>query len=180
MAIVNPNYHNILHDDMRNGDGLRVVLFLSGCDHHCYNCQNPQTWDISSGIKLDRDAFKELENELEHDYIDGITFTGGDPMHHANLDFVKLFCQNMKLNLPNKTVWIYTGYTWDELVNPNLHDADSKKRRQILEMCDVLVDGKYIEDLSDVNYPWAGSTNQNVIDVQKSLELNAIVLYNTK
>ena len=169
------NYHNILHDDMRNGDGLRVVLFVSGCNHHCPNCQNPQTWDKDSGIEFDLAAKEEIFEQLNKDYISGITFSGGDPLHSNNLHEIYSLILEIKNKFPTKTIWIYTGYNYDELQKSKF--SEDKFRTSIISLCDVLVDGIYIEELSDVNYPWCGSTNQRVIDVQKSLQENKIVLH---
>ena len=171
-------YHNILHDDMRNGDGLRVTLFVSGCNHHCKNCQNPQTWDKDSGIEFDIAAKEEIFEQLNKDYISGITLSGGDPFHKNNLDEMLSLCEYIKKKFPRKTIWIYTGYTWDYIFDTiNTVDVIGNQiRRKILQKCDVLVDGRYIDELSDINYPWAGSTNQRVIDVQKSLKENSVVL----
>ena len=183
------NYHNILHDDMRNGTGLRVTLFLSGCNHYCHNCQNPQTWDCSGGIEFDLAAKEEIFEQLEKDYIHGITFSGGDPLHQNNIDGVIKLCEEIKNNFPNKTIWIYTGYYWEEIFEPTFtyqskewsYDflKHNEVRKQIIAMCDVLVDGRYVESLSDIKYHWAGSTNQSVIDVKKSLEIGEIVLWET-
>lgn len=164
-------YHNILHDDMRNGEGLRVVLFVSGCEHHCFNCQNPQTWDGNDGIEFDLDAKEEIFEQLSKDYISGITFSGGDPLYNSNLHDVLVLINEILSKFPTKTIWLYTGYTWDQIQN-------SKEKMEVVSSCDVLVDGEYIEEFLDVNYPWAGSTNQRVIDVKKSLEENKIVLWN--
>ena len=139
------NYHNITYPDMNNGDGLRVVLWLSGCSHHCYNCQNPQTWDANSGIPFDESAKKELFRELDKDYISGLTLTGGDPLFESNLDgvldlvteinkrynFQKVDSANpckmdvsevkntheIRILYPNKSIWIYSGYRWSEIFN---------------------------------------------------------------
>lgn len=169
------NYHNILHDDMRNGEGLRVVLFVSGCPHHCDGCQNPQTWDCQSGIEFDGNALDEIFEALERDYISGLTISGGDPLCDCNLGIVLNICSSAKKLHPNKTVWIYTGYEFEELMDNNVYENDT--RRLILRYCDVLVDGKYDKNLADVNYPWAGSTNQRVINVQESLRQKEIVLW---
>ena len=168
------NYHNITHDDMLNGDGLRVVLWVSGCEHKCYGCQNPQTHALSSGIPFDEDAEQELFNELKHDYIAGITFSGGDPLHIKNRQEVSRLVQKVKNNFPNKTLWVYTGYTFEYLSGMNDECMSSK-----LQAINVLVDGKFYIKLKDVNTPWVGSTNQKVIDVQQSLQQNKIILLNT-
>lgn len=175
------NYHNITHDDMNNGDGLRVVLWLSGCSHHCFNCQNPQTWNPDSGIPFDESAKQEILNELSKDYISGITLSGGDPLHENNLSEVLSLIEEIRNLFPNKTIWLYTGYTWEDLINVN-YPLDSEwenriLRKSIIELCDVLVDGEYIDEQRDVTLKWRGSSNQRVIDVQKSLKQGKVVLY---
>lgn len=168
------NYHNITYPDMNNGDGLRVVLWLSGCPHHCTNCQNPQTWNPCNGIKFDDAAFDELFDELRKDYISGITITGGDPLFEDNVDEVYNICVFLKKFLPHKTIWIYTGYTWEELQS----DAyKNNERRLILKHCDVLIDGRFEEDKKDITLKWRGSKNQRVINVQESLKQNKIILH---
>lgn len=175
------NYHDIRTDDMLNGEGLRVVLFVSGCNHFCKNCQNSQTWDYNSGIPFTKDNIEEIKNELKKDYISGLTLSGGDPLNENNLKDVYELCSIIKKDFPNKTIWLYTGYNWEELfskITTNEFDVEKTLRKSIITLCDVLVDGKYIDELSDVNYPWAGSTNQRVINVKKTLDKGEIVLYN--
>lgn len=172
------NYMMIRTDDMLNGNGLRVVLFCTACDHYCHNCHNPETWRESNGTLFDDKAKKEILKELDKDYISGITLSGGDPLNINNLKDINELCKEIKLKYPNKTIWLYTGYTWEEIINEiNSWHQDELILSQIIKNIDILVDGKYKEDLSDVNYPWAGSTNQRVIDVQKSLEQNQVVLW---
>ena len=172
------NYHTITYPDQNNGDGLRVVLWLSGCSHHCKGCQNPQTWDTNSGIKFDDNAFSELFDELEKDYISGLTLTGGDPMFENNLSQVYNICSFAKRILPQKTIWIYTGYTWEELNSVYGYNVYKNDERQlILKYCDVLVDGRFEEELKDITLPWRGSSNQRVIDVQKSLKEGKVILH---
>ena len=174
------NYHNITYPDMNNGDGLRVVLWLSGCSHHCYNCQNPQTWDANSGIPFDESAKKELLIELDKDYISGLTLTGGDPLHEANLDGVLDIVDRFRLSFPNKSIWIYSGYRWTEIFNDGVYltrDCAGWKRRQIIKKCDVMIDGKYMDSLRDPQLKWRGSSNQHVIDVEKSMIKGEIVLW---
>lgn len=167
------NYHNITTDDMLNGDGLRVVLWVSGCEHRCYGCQNPQTHSLSSGILFDKDAEEELFEALNKTYISGITFSGGDPLHTKNRRTVLDLIVKVKKQYPDKTVWIYTGYMWEDLLA-----MDDEIINNILSHINVLVDGKFYLKLKDVNYPWAGSTNQRVIDVQASLSQDKIILWN--
>lgn len=179
------NYHNLTYPDMLNGDGLRVVLWLSGCSHHCYNCQNPQTWNPNGGILFDENAKKELYNELSKEYISGITFTGGDPLYIDNLnDVQKIICE-ISILFPDKNIWIYTGFTWKEMLPGTRLKGVSKdclehnKRNSIVEKCDVLVDGRYIDGLRDTTLKWRGSKNQKVINVQESIKNGEIVLWET-
>lgn len=146
------NYHNITHEDMLNGDGLRVVLWVAGCTHHCKNCQNPETWDINGGIPFDKDAKEEIFNDLKKDYISGITFSGGDPLHPKHRKEVLDLAKEIKEKFPNKTVWCYTGFLYEEV-----------KDIENLKYVDVLVDGEFKEELKDVILPWVGSSNQRVI-----------------
>ena len=145
-------YHNILHDDMRNGEGLRVVLFVSGCEHHCKGCHNPQTWDFNSGLDFTGKEIAEIADQLSKDYISGITLSGGECLHPRNLSEITNLCKWIKRAFPTKTIWCYTGYTYEEV-----SDLD------VMNYIDVLVDGKFVEELASVDYMWAGSTNQRVI-----------------
>lgn len=179
------NYHNLTYPDQNNGDGLRVVLWLSGCSHHCYKCQNPQTWDTKNGILFDEGAKKELFEELNKDYISGLTLSGGDPLHEKNLDGVLNLVNEIRVLFPKKTIWLYTGYTWEEcnILMKGIdeycmtYNQNNKKRQQIISLCDVLIDGRYIDSKRDVSLKWRGSSNQRVINIRQSLEQNKIVLY---
>lgn len=162
------NYHNITKDDMLNGDGLRVVLWVAGCTHHCKNCQNPITWDVAGGLPFDKEAEDELFEALDKPYISGITFSGGDPLHFLNRDEVFRLVKKCREMFPEKTIWIYTGYSWDDV-------KDCKG----LELADVLVDGEFEEKLKDNNLHWVGSSNQKIIDIKQSLKTGEIVLYHT-
>ena len=176
------NYHNITYPDMNNGDGLRVVLWLSGCSHHCYNCQNPQTWDANSGIPFDESAKEELFRELDKDYISGLTLSGGDPLHEANLDGVLDLVNKIRLLFPNKSIWIYSGYTWNQVMSPVITDDFNPsrdelldKRKEIVKQCTVMVDGRYIDAQRNPSKKWAGSDNQRVIDIQESLKQGKVI-----
>lgn len=160
------NYHNITKCDMKNGNGLRVVLWVSGCDHGCKNCHNKQTWNHCSGIKFDKDAYNELCEELKKDYHKGLTLSGGDPLSFKNRDFINDLLKNIKYEFPEKDVWCYTGFSWEDI-----KDLDCMK------YIDFLVDGKYIEDLSIPSPKWCGSNNQKVIDVNETFRKNKIVIY---
>ena len=173
------NYHNITYPDMNNGDGLRVVLWLSGCSHHCYNCQNPQTWDVNSGIPFDESAKEELFRELDKDYISGLTLSGGDPLHEANLDGVLDLVNEIRLLLPNKSIWIYSGYQWEQLFNDGVYltkNCDGWKRREIVKQCTVRVDGRYIDSQRNPSKKWAGSDNQRIISIAESLKQGKVIM----
>ena len=159
-------YHNITKDDMRNGDGLRVVLWVAGCDHCCAECQNPVTWDPNGGLLFDREAKEELFAELEKDYISGVTFSGGDPLHPANHFEIRLLSKEIKERFPEKTIWLYTGDLWEDICQDPM-----------MVYLDVVVDGELHKDEKDNNLHWKGSANQRVIDVKKSLEAGAVVLH---
>lgn len=176
------NYLKIEHEDVCNGIGLRVVLWLSGCSHHCYNCQNPQTWNPDSGIPFDESAKEEIFNELSKDYISGITFSGGDPLHENNLDEVLKLVKQIRISFPEKTIWLYTGYSYSKIFRGQLsclsqEGLNNFKRREIIKQCDVLVDGEYIDEQRDITLKWRGSKNQRCIDVKQSLTQNKVVLY---
>lgn len=169
---------------MNNGDGLRVVLWLSGCSHHCYNCQNPQTWNPNNGIPFDEDAKQEIFEELSKDYISGITLSGGDPLYQENVNQALPLIKEIKERFPDKTIWLYTGYTYEQIMWPVITDDFNSERdklisekRKILQLCDVLVDGEYIDEQRDITLKWRGSANQRVIDVQKSIKNKKIYLY---
>ena len=184
-------YHNITTADMMNGEGLRVVLWLSGCSHKCRNCQNPQTWDADSGIPFDEDAKEELFRELDKDYILGLTLSGGDPLFEENLDDVLELVNEIRLSFPQKSIWLYTGYTWNQImdyepmidpdefdyIEESYIDGLYEKRKQIISLCDVLVDGRYIDTKRDITLHWRGSLNQRVIDIKKSIQKGKIVLW---
>lgn len=156
--VISMRYHNITKDDMLNGDGLRVVLWVAGCEHCCKGCQNPMTWDPDGGLPFDDAAKAEIFEQLDQPYIEGITFSGGDPLHCANRDGVKTLAAEIKEKYPEKTIWLYTGDAWENIVN-----------YPVLKYVDVLVDGEFEQDKKDVTLMWKGSSNQRVIDVKASL-----------
>lgn len=159
-------YHDITKDDMKNGDGLRVVLWLSGCRHHCPGCQNPITWDPDDGLFFDEDARREIEEQLEKSYISGITFSGGDPFFPGNLQEMTSYIQTLKERFPEKTIWLYTGEIWEDI-----------RELEVLRYIDVLVDGRFEQEKKDNLLHWRGSSNQRVIDVKESLRCGRVVLY---
>lgn len=177
------NYHNITYPDQNNGDGLRIVLWVAGCEHRCTNCQNQQTWSPQSGIPFDKNAMNEILNELKKDYISGITFSGGDPLHPKNVQNVLKIVDEIRVSYPTKNIWLYTGYTWEHIMHPVITDINSEQlkmlqmRKELVSKCDVLIDGRYIDELRDVSLHWRGSSNQRVINVQETLKQNQIVLW---
>lgn len=177
------NYHNITYPDQNNGDGLRIVLWVAGCEHHCTNCQNQQTWSPQSGIPFDKNAMNEILNELKKDYISGITFSGGDPLHPKNVQNVLKIVDEIRVSYPTKNMWLYTGYTWEEIMTPIISDINSKQlkilqiRKELVSKCDVLIDGRYVDELRDVSLHWRGSSNQRVINIQETLKQKQIVLW---
>lgn len=164
------NYHKIDGCNMLNGDGLRVVIWVSSCDRKCEGCFNPETHDPNSGILFDTEAEKELFEALDKDYIDGITFLGGEPLHNNNIKEIYRLVSKIKELYPNKTIWMYTGYTWEEIQKDNL-------RKNIVKLVDILCDGPFILSLKEDGIKWVGSSNQRVIDIKKSLKENKIILH---
>lgn len=190
------NYLKIDKEDVCNGEGLRAVLWLSGCSHRCKGCQNPQTWDADSGIPFNKLAKEELFRELDKDYISGLTLTGGDPLFESNLDGVLDLVTEVneryntpqdtnefRLSMPQKSIWLYTGFTWEEIRKGNMEDGLKygkwTKRAKIITECDILVDGRYIDSQRDLTLSYRGSKNQRLIDIQQSLQKGEIVLWQT-
>ncbi|HIY18141.1 MAG TPA: anaerobic ribonucleoside-triphosphate reductase activating protein [Candidatus Blautia avistercoris] len=159
-------YHNITKDDMLNGDGLRVVLWVAGCSHCCRECHNPVTWDVNGGLPFTEEEKQEIFRELNKDYISGITFSGGDPLHSANIMDVTELAKEIREKYPKKTIWLYTGALWEEVC-----------KEEIVRYLDVLVDGEFEADKKDVTLHWKGSSNQRVIDVPATLKAGDVVLY---
>lgn len=146
------HYHDITKDDMKNGDGLRVVLWVSGCEHNCVGCQNPLTWNPADGALFDEAAKDEIFEQLHKDYISGITFSGGDPLFRDNVNEITALAKEIKENFKEKTIWLYTGYYYEEV-----------KHLEIMKYIDVLVDGPFELDKKDDTLHWYGSSNQHVI-----------------
>lgn len=165
------NYHDITYPDLNNGIGLRVTLWLSGCNNKCKGCHNPQTWDKNSGTKFDSTAKKRLFDILAKDYIDGITFSGGDPLHENNVEEVNKLIDEIKEKYPKKSIWMFTGNTLENICK------DGTIKEEIIKKCDILVDGKFIQEQKDLSLAWRGSRNQRVIDIPKTIKSGEIKLY---
>lgn len=162
------NYGNIKYCDIANGIGIRTSVFISGCTHHCKNCFNPETWDFNYGELLTPNVITKIIDSADPDYIDGITLLGGDPLcGDDNRCVSHTLCHMFKLKHPNKTVWLYTGYLYDQI-----------KDLPVMDHVDVLVDGPFIEEKKNLMLKFRGSENQRLIDVKESRKQNKIVLYN--
>lgn len=151
---------------MLNGEGLRTVLWVAGCSHNCPQCHNPVTWDINGGLAFDEAAKEELFEELKKDYISGVTFSGGDPLHEKNRKEIEKLAEDIREKFPDKTIWLYTGYEWEEICG-----------LPFLPNIDVIVDGEFKIEKKDNSLHWKGSANQRVIDVKESLKTGKVQLY---
>jgi anaerobic ribonucleoside-triphosphate reductase activating protein len=161
------HYAKINKHDIANGPGVRVSLFVSGCRNHCKGCFNPETWNFEYGKKfIFPGTVIELKKALEPDYIKGLTILGGDPFEPENLEHVTRICNWAKTIFPNKSIWVYTGYLYEDF-----------KNYEIMNYIDVLVDGPFIEAEKDISLAFRGSRNQRIIDVQKSREKGEVVRY---
>lgn len=146
------NFQGIEKTSLVNGDGLRCVLWVSGCSHHCKGCQNPDTWDPDGGQPFYAHHYDIIRERVSKDYCDGLTLSGGDPMYPANRPAILSLCRMFRTDFGDtKTIWLYTGYTMDEI-----------RDDPILKYVDVVVDGEYIEEKRNVNRQWCGSENQRV------------------
>ena len=162
------NYGTIKNCDVANGAGVRVSLFVSGCRNHCPDCFQPETWDFTYGQPFTEETEQEILRLLKPGYINGLTLLGGDPFEPENQRFLLPFLRKMKAALPRKTVWAYTGYTWEQLTSGK-HRVSLPETMELLSIIDVLVDGPFIETKKDIRLRFRGSSNQRVIDVQRSI-----------
>ena len=169
------NYAAIKLADCANGIGCRTVLFVSGCTHHCKGCFQPETWNFEYGKPFSKETEKFLLEETDKPYVDGLTVLGGEPMEPVNQKGILSLLKKVKAL--GKTIWVYSGYTWEEL-----NDKDSRcytdVTSEILSLIDVLVDGEFHKDKKDITLKFKGSSNQRVIDVQKSLNYGSVVIWN--
>ena len=160
------NYMKITKFDTANGVGIRDVLWVTGCEHHCPECHNPETWDCSVGKEFTDETLQEILNDMNCAFRKGITFSGGDPLHPNNRDTIAKIAQKIREEYPEKSIWCYTGYRYDDV-----------KNLDIMRYLDVLVDGRFIVAQKDITLKYCGSKNQRVIDVQKTRETGNIVLW---
>ncbi len=173
------NYLGISKCSIADGTGVRVVLWVSGCNIHCDNCHNPESWDFNAGKLFDNSAKEELFNALSKPWVQGLTLSGGHPLEYENLPVVYDIVKEEKEKFPNKDIWLYTGYTLsinDFNTSVDIGWDNGLLRNYILAMCDTVVDGPYIESLRDISLKFRGSSNQRLIDVRETIKQNQIIL----
>lgn len=156
--------------DISNGPGVGVSLFVQGCHLHCKGCFNSTAWDFNGGKEWNDDVKQKFLELASKPYIKRISILGGEPLSYENVGDIYKLIVEIKDKLSDKVIWLYTGYRFEDVIN-------SLPNRKVLELCDVVVDGKYVEELKDISLPWCGSSNQRVIDVQETLKQDKIVLY---
>lgn len=159
-------YAKIRKMDISNGPGIRVSVFVQGCTFNCKNCFNPETHDFNGGKEFSEEKLEEVLNLCNRDEVVGLSLLGGEPLHPNNIEVTTLIAKSFKEKYPHKELWVWTGFLFDDV-----------KDKEIMKYVDVLVDGRYVDDLHDFTLKWRGSSNQRVIDVQKSLKQNKIVLH---
>ena len=178
-------YASIRSLDISNGEGMGVALFVQGCPIRCKNCFNQNTWSFTGGKEWTEEVENKFLDLLTNPHIKRVSILGGEPLASTNLEDVwRLMISIRQLELlgviERKEIWLYTGFTWESIINPPSYIQDEKDiiaKQEILKICDVLVDGPYVDELKDYKLKWRGSSNQRVIDVQKSLNNNEILLY---
>ncbi len=172
------NYVTIKWTDIANGEGVRISLFVSGCTHRCKNCFNEIAWDFSYGAPFDEQIQEKILSELGSSFIEGLSLLGGEPLEPQNQAALYPFIQEVKKRYPQKTVWCYTGFVLDEKTGALKETHKNTPCTQaLIALFDVLVDGAYVEELHDIRLKFRGSSNQRVIDVQKTLQKKECVLY---
>ena len=168
------NYAKINPNDIANGTGVRVTLFVSGCTHHCKGCFNSETWDFNYGTPFTEETEDKILELLKPDYIEGLTLLGGEPMEPQNQKALLSLLKKVKKEFPQKNIWCYSGYLFDsEIIKGRAHTDVTD---ELLSCIDVLVDGRFMEDKKNIMLKFRGSENQRIIDVQKSLAQNSVIL----
>ena len=164
------NYIKITKTDIANGEGVRCVLWVAGCDVRCEGCHNPESWDFCAGQPFDESAMQELLQALSKPWIKGLTLSGGHPLAYSNLPCVQAICETVRSVLPDKDIWLYTGYslTKEDFAPTERSWIGHNLRRSVLSMCDVVVDGPYDNSLRDISLRFRGSSNPRIIDVRRT------------
>ena len=172
------NYATIKWTDIANGEGVRISLFVSGCTHHCKNCFNQVAWDFDYGQEFDEEIQEKILSALNSSFISGISLLGGEPLEPQNQKALYPFIQNVKKKYPQKSIWCYTGFLFDENTGELKETGkNTDLTKDLIKLFDVLVDGPFVEEKKNIRLKFRGSENQRVIDVQKSLNQNSIVLF---
>ena len=166
------NYGQVFYADTANGIGARISLFVSGCTHHCPGCFNEETWDFNFGDPFTREVEDDIIEHLRPSYIDGLSLLGGEPMEAQNQRALLPFLERVKHEVPHATVWIYSGYTFEELLDETNSRCHTEATRRILELADILVDGKFVLAEKDVKLRFRGSRNQRILELKESLKEN--------
>ena len=170
------NYADIKIADVANGLGVRVSLFVSGCNHHCKGCFNAQAWDFNYGEEFTNKDIDRIIEELKHPYVSGLSLLGGEPLEDKNQQGLLPLLKRVKEELPEKNIWWYTGYKFDDDLVGNMFENWSETK-EVMSYIDVLVDGKFEEDKKDLKLKFRGSSNQRIIVVQKSLKVHKVIPY---
>lgn len=171
------NYGTIKNCDIANGIGVRITLFVSGCTNHCEGCFQPETWDFNYGKKFDEQTEEYILKLLEPSYINGLTLLGGEPFEPSNQAVLLPFLKRVRKTYPDKTIWAFSGFTYDMLKTDGSYPR-CEYTDEMLSLCDVLVDGKFEIDKKDISLRFRGSSNQRIIDLNKTRAAGEIVLWN--
>ena len=171
------NYGEIKKNDISNGIGVRTSLFVSGCRHHCKDCFNAQTWDFGFGEAFTEQTMMEILESGEPDWINGLSLLGGEPFEPENQRVLLTFLVMFKEKFPDKDIWCYSGFTFEEITGRAKSRAKTDVSAEMLSLIDVLVDGRFEESKKDISLKFRGSSNQRIIDVQKTKKKKRIVLY---
>ena len=169
------HYGAIKNCDIANGEGVRVTLFVSGCTNRCKNCFQPQTWDFEYGQPFTAKTEDELLELLKPDYINGLTVLGGEPFEPSNQRALLPFLRRVRETYPDKNIWCYSGFTYEEMKRDGSHPR-CEATDELLSLLDVLVDGRFVEELKDISLRFRGSANQRLIDLKKSRAAGTLVL----
>ena len=170
------NYADIKIADVANGKGVRVSLFVSGCNHHCKGCFNAQAWDFNYGKEFTEKEIDRILDDLDHPYVSGLSLLGGEPLEYSNQKGLLPLVKKVKEKFPDKNIWCYTGFDFEKDVIGNM-SKNNNTTRDLLIYIDVIVDGRYIEEKKDISLRFRGSSNQRIIDMKKTAETGEIVLW---
>lgn len=182
--VISIRYASIRSMDISNGNGIGVALFVQGCHFHCHNCFNPETWDFNGGKEWTEEVKSKFLKLVDRPYIKRVSILGGEPLAEENLDDVLDLVNKIRLSRLQKSIWLYSGYTWEQLFEDDDFDiqggiCENQTRRAIVLSSNVFIDGQYIEPERDITLPYRGSKNQRIINVKKTLENKELILWKT-